>query len=233
MTAEHTIAIDSHPDWNRDDLSQRLADWQHLVSLLGTVRECNPGVVLLGPDSSADKFYLVESGVIALTHQLSSGRQIFTALRRPGEIFGHGGYLLHHGINLSASSVTHSVVRVLSSQWLIDEVRRGGKAGVLLSRQHERDLFEAAALNDLVHLDAGSRLERFLLHVASAFKPDPSGEVRLTVPLTDSCIAGLLGISAQQFSAIKRKLSRESRVQHFPEDRMWILPGSGAARSGI
>lgn len=233
MRADHTISIDNHPDWDRDDLSQHLADWQHLVSLLGTVRECSPGEVLLGPDSSANEFYLVESGVIALTHQLSSGRQIFTALRRPGQIFGHGGYLLNHGINLSAICVTHSVVRVLSSQWLIDEVRRGGKAGILLSRQHERDLFEASALNDLVHLDASSRLERFLSHVASAFEPDPSGEVRLTVALTDGRIAALLGISAQQFSAIKRKLSRESRVQHFPEDRMWVLSASSAARSGI
>lgn len=233
MQADYTIAIDSHPDWNRDDLSRRLADWHHLVSSLGTIREYGPGVVLLGPDSSANKFYLVESGVVALTHQLSSGRQIFMALRRPGQIFGHGGYLLNHGINLSASTVTHTVVRILSSQWLIDEVRRGGQAGILLSRQHERDLFEAAAVNDLVHLDASSRLERFLFHVASAFEPDPSGDVRLTVPLTDGCIAGLLGISAQQFSAIKRKLSRESRVQHFPEDRMWVLPGIGAARSSI
>jgi len=168
-----------------------------------------------------------------LTHQLSSGRQIFAALRRPGQIFGHGGYLLNYGVNLSASSITDSVLRVLSSQWLIDEVRRGGKAGILLSRQHERDLFEAAALNDLVHLDASSRLERFLFHIASAFEPDPSGEVRLTVALTDGRIAALLGISAQQFSAIKRKLSREKRVQHFPEDRMWVLPANGTARNGV
>jgi CRP-like cAMP-binding protein len=231
MRANHTIAIDSHPDWNRDNLPQHLADWQTLVSLQGIVRKCGPGVTLLGPDSSANKFYLVESGVIALTHQLSSGRQIFAALRRPGQIFGHGGYLLNHGVNLSASSITDSVLRVLNSQWLIDEVRRGGKAGILLSRQHERDLFEAAALNDLVHLDASSRLERFLFHIASAFEPDPSGEVRLTLALTDGRIAALLGISAQQFSAIKRKLSRERRVQHFPEDRMWVLPANGAVRN--
>ena len=233
MRSDHTISIDSHPDWNGDDQSRRLSDWQDLVSSVGTLRKCGPGVMLLGPDSSASKFYLVESGVIALTHQLSSGRQIFTALRRPGQIFGHGGYLLNHGVNLSASSITDTVVRVISSKWLIDEVMRGGKAGILLSRQHERDLFEAAALNDLVHLDASSRLERFLFHVALAFEPDPSGEIRLPLALTDGRIAALLGISAQQFSAIKRKLSRERRVQHFPEDRTWVLSASGASRHGI
>lgn len=233
MEAAGTIAIDNHPDWNKNDPSQRLADWRHLVSSLGTVRDFGPGAELLGPDSSAKKFYLVESGVIALTHQLSSGRQIFITLRRPGQIFGHSGYLLNQGFNLSASSVTHSVVRVLDSQWLVDQIRQGGAAGVLLLRQHELDLFEAAAFNDLVHLDASSRLERFLNHVASAFEPDPSGEVRLKLPLTDGRIAALLGISPQQFSAVKRKLNGESRVQHFPQDRIWVVGRNSSARSGM
>lgn len=166
----------------------------------------------------------MEEGVIALSHHLSTGKQVFLALRSRGQVFGHSRHVLNHSFELSASALTDCVVRTLDSQWLIDQIKGGGDAGVLLMEQHAFDLYESAtALIDLVHLDASARLRKFLIQFAAAAGVPSGEEMHVKVPLTDGYLASLLGISPQQFSAVKRKLALEGKVRHIREKQTWII----------
>jgi CRP-like cAMP-binding protein len=183
--------------------------------------------MLLSGCSSTRKSFLVEEGVVALTHHLSTGKQVFLTLRSAGQIFGHSRHVLNHSFELSASALTRCVIRVFDSQWLVEEIKHGGEAGVLLHEQHAFDLYKSGAdLIDLIHLDASVRLERFLAQFAAAFGNCPGEEIHVNLPLTDGYLASLLGISAQQFSTIKRRLATEGKVRHERATHSWILsPG--------
>lgn len=166
----------------------------------------------------------MEEGVVALSHHLSTGKQVFLTLRSRGQIFGHSRHVLNHSFELTASALTECVVRTLDSQWLIDQIKGGGDAGVLLMEQHAFDLHESAtALIDLVHLDASVRLRKFLVQFAAAAGVCPGEEMDVNVPLTDGYLASLLGISAQQFSAVKRKLAAEGEIRHIRATQTWII----------
>lgn len=201
-----------------------LSRWKRLLNSAGIIQRYEPEALLLTPASTAKRSFLVEEGVIALTHYLSSGKQIFLALRSPGQIFGHSRHVLNHSFEVSANALIPSTVRAFNSQWLVDQIRRGGDAGILLMEQHSSDLYESgAALIDLIHLDASVRFERFLTQFAQASGAGPAPETQVHIPLTDGYLAALLGISAQQFSAVKRKLIAEGKVRHIRETQTWIF----------
>src|SRR5579863_4639517 len=193
----------------------RLTRWKRLVASAGVVQQCDPETVLMSGDSSGRTSFLVEEGVVALTHQLSTGRQVLLVLRLPGQVFGHSRQVLKTSFEVSAIALTRCVIRVLDSGWLIEQIKRGGEAGLLLLEQHASDLHESAAAQiEFVHSDAGVRLERVLAQLGTAFGADAAGEVRVNRPVSDGYFASLLGISAQQFSAVKRRLTEEGRIRH-------------------
>lgn len=212
--------------------SNALDRWKQLVGSGMALQRCQPEAILLSDNSPIRRSFLVEQGVVALTHHLSTGKQVFLALRGPGQIFGHSRHLLNHSFELSASALTHCAVRVLDPRWLVEQVRRGGDAGVLLMEQHAYELYESgAALIDLVHLDASIRLERFLVRFAAVSGVLHGEEMHLHLPLTDAYIASLLGISAQQFSAIKRKLVSEGKARQIRDTQTWIISSQSCARA--
>jgi len=210
--------------WSGRDLSSTPAKWRHLLLSSGNTQHFEPGTIVFGSDCSGGKSLLVEEGAVALTHQLSTGRQVFLGVRSPGEMLGYSKYLLDHSFQLSATTLTDCVLRVIDTRRVIEAVRNGGEAGLLLLKQQALDLSQAAmSLMKFMHLDACVRVERFLAQLAIAFQADTSKEFRIVLPLTDSFVADLLGISPQQFTVVKRKLAKEGKVRHIPETRMWIL----------
>lgn len=203
--------------------------WRQIVGRASVIQRCEPETMLLSGGSSSRKSFLIEHGVVALTHYLSTGKQVFLTLRSPGQIFGHSRHLLNHSFELSASALTSCVIWMIDSQWLIEQIKRGGEAGLLLLEQHASDLYgSSAALIELTRLDAGLRLERFLTQFANAAGVDFQDRTRVSLPLADNYLASVLGISAQQFSTVKRRLAAEGKVQHIRETNTWIL-SSGRA----
>jgi len=211
-------------EWNSARALDVLDRWRKLLNPAASVRQYEPETVLLSANSPARRSYLVEEGVVALTHHLSTGKQVFLTLRSRGQIFGHSRHVLNHSFEFSGCALTRCVVRPLDSQWLVERIRSGGDAGVLLMEQHAFDLYESgAALIDLVHLGVSDRLEKFLFHFAAASGAHASNETHVHVPLTDGYLASLLGVSPQQFCAIKRRLAEKGRVRHLRETQTWIL----------
>lgn len=215
------------PDWSSFFARGSLTRWKQLAVGQSSVQHFEPEAVLLSGCSSGRRSFLVEEGVVALTHHLICGRQVFLTLRSAGQIFGHSRHVLGHSFEFSANALTPCSIRIFDSQWLVEQIMRGGEAGVLLMEQHAFDLYKSNAdLIDLVHLDAGVRLERLLAQFAAAQGVSCTEEICMSIPLTDGYLASLLGISAQQFSAVKRRLMAEGRVRHLRETREWVLTGA-------
>lgn len=230
--SEAALAASASDFVNGGRAPSALERWKELVGPGMGLQRCQPEAMLVSGNSPIRRSFLVEQGVVALTHHLSTGKQVLLALRSAGHIFGHSRHVLNDSFEVSACALTPCVVRVLDPRWLVEQVRRGGDVGVLLIEQHAFDLYESgAALIDFVHLDARIRLERFLFRFAAASGVAPAEEMRVHVPLTDGYLASLLGISAQQFSTIKRKLSSDGRVRHIREAQTWIVsaPSCGHA----
>ena len=203
--------------------------WRQIIGRASVIQRCEPGTMLLSACSPSRKSFLIERGVVALTHYLSTGKQVFLTLRSAGQIFGHSRHLLNHSFELSASALTSCVIWTIDSQWLIEQIKRGGEAGLLLMEQHAFDLFaSSASLVEFTRLDAGVRLERFLTQFASAAGADFCDRIHVSLPLADGYLASVLGISAQQFSAVKRRLAAEGKVRHVRKTNTWIL-SSGKA----
>jgi len=83
-------AINDVAVWERDNLDRVLERWQRVIGPGRGVRKWLPGSVQPVNEEAGNKGYLVEKGIVALTHERNDGRQVFVALRRPGEMFGCG-----------------------------------------------------------------------------------------------------------------------------------------------
>lgn len=209
----------------RGRVHNSLGRWRELLQSVGAVQHYDPATILFSADTSGRRSFLLEEGAVAITHQLSTGKQVLLTLRSPGQIFGHGSHVLKHSFEVSAIALTRCVLRVFDTNWLVEQIKRGGEAGLLLLQQHASELSDSGStLIEWIHLDAGSRLVRFLLQLAVAFGVNGGGEMRVDLPLSDGYFASLLGISAQQFSAVRRRLIDEGRIRHVRKTDTWILP---------
>jgi CRP-like cAMP-binding protein len=160
------------------------------------VRVLRRGEALFDVGAPADEVFQVESGLVAISLALRSGRERIVALAGPGEFVGAlGPDRARFGERAQALSPTVSVVAV-ARDMVTGELERRLFASLDEHAERLRRLLEEGELS------VAERLASVLLDLGSRYgHVGEHGVTRLTLPLTHEHLAAMIGAARETTSS--------------------------------
>ena len=198
--------------WSRDSARADLIQWKQ-SGLLSAAILYNAGTRIFEQGTESLDAFLLERGVIAFEREPSTkDRSGIFALCLPGHLFGQVSDSLSHSSAHSAFALTRCSVYRIKRERILSTLQDGGELALFIIRQYLQNLLRARArAAESTIRCAQIRFQQLLQELAAALEDrNPTGSIRL--PLKDKELAGVLGISPQQLSVIKRKMEGEKVI---------------------
>jgi CRP-like cAMP-binding protein len=198
--------------WGRDSARADLIQWKQ-SGLLSAPILYSPGTRIFEQGTEPLDAFLLERGVIAFEREPSAkDRSGIFALCLPGHLFGQISDSLSHFSTHSALALTRCSVYRIKREKILSTLQDGGELALFIIRQYLQNLLRARArAAESTIRCAQIRFQQLLQELAAALEDrSPTGSIRL--PLKDKELAGVLGISPQQLSVIKRKMEGEKVI---------------------
>jgi CRP-like cAMP-binding protein len=197
--------------WSRDSARADLIQWKQ-SGLLSAPVLYSAGTRIFEQGAESLDAFLLERGVIAFEREPSAkDRSGVFALCLPGHLFGQISDSLSHSAH-SAFALTRCSVYRIKRERILSALQDGGELALFIIRQYLQNLLRARArAAESTIRCAQIRFQQLLQDLAAALEDrSPTGSIRL--PLKDKEFAGVLGISPQQLSVIKRKMEDEKVI---------------------
>ena len=199
--------------WSKDSARADLIQWKQ-SGLLSAPCLYSAGTRIFAQGAESLDAYLLERGVIAFEHEpAAKDRSAIFALCFPGQLFGQVSDSFSHSLTYSALALTRCSVYRIKQEEILSALQDGGELALFIIRQYLQTLLCARARAAESKITcARVRLQQLLLQLAAALDDrSPTGSIRL--PLKNKELAGILGISPQQFSVIKKKMEDEKVIR--------------------
>ena len=200
-------------EWNFQQADETIRTWRRLLPW-GLAGVKGAGTHLFEQGSAPREVFLLEQGVIKLSCALPDGHQALISLRLPGQLVGGACvHLLGETYPVSAVAATECRVSSVSGEAMQRGVQLNPAVAQFLLRQQGVDLYnQTIALVEAKTLNTPELFVQFVQHLAAVLHPQPArGPMRLLLPLSDTEIASLLGITKEHFSRLKKRLQDEGR----------------------
>jgi CRP-like cAMP-binding protein len=187
--------------------------WKELFRVESAINY-KAGTRLFCQGSSASDVYVIDHGLIKLNYDLPDGGRTILALRLPGQYIGHLGYSSQALYSFSAVAATDSALLRIRAEEVRSAINNNHVAAQFIVTMLEDDLDQITIdLCDQKTLATSQIFERMLRRFSSSrrfgdYPRDLSGRI----PLSDTEIAEFLGVSAEHFSRVKRRLIQEKRL---------------------
>ena len=210
--SKHESSAVGITSWSKEAARAALLQWKQ-SGLLSAPLLCSPGTKIFERGIECLDAFLLDRGVMAFEHeQPAKDKSGIFALCLPGHLFGQSPEAPSHSIPHSAIALTRCSVYRIKRERILGALQEGGELALFIIRQYLQNLLCARArATESTIKSAKARFQQLLLELASALEDrSPTGSIRL--PLKDKELAGLLGISPQQFSVIKREMEAEKLI---------------------
>lgn len=161
-----------------------------------------PKTEVLAQGTLADTVFVVDSGLVKLTHVESSGKEIIVGIRHPGWALGVAAAILHQPQPTSAVTVTHCRLLRIPAREIRDRIAADSMFCQYLHKLQAQEVQDH--LLNIVELASHStqhRLTRLLSELASS-----PAESSFQIPLKQWEIAELLGITPEHLCRVIRRL---------------------------
>lgn len=215
-------------EWTPARAAQALSRWRTLLAL-GPPEKRGLRSVISSQGDVPREVFLVARGIVKLVVELPCGEEVFLTLRRPGQFIDYSS--LDSGIAHPFSGITivASEIHRISLDLLRAAQRGNPDVGRRQASLDREDLHDLAARHLRFQLRSpAQRLESVLWELAAVIgESDSGGRTRLVLPLDNSEMASLCGVSESYYKTIRRELEQAGRVSHEGQCR-WILSAAGA-----
>ena len=211
-TSDCELTEISRSPWDKRCARSVISQWKETGLLSAPVFYSAGTAIFEGTTASCDAF-LLERGVVVFQHnQITRDKSGMFALCLPGHLFGRCSYLAADPYAHSAVALTRCLVYRIRRDDLVAALRKGGDLALFIVRQYLQNLLSARArATESTVRCTKTRLRHLLLELASVLEEhSPAGFIRL--PLKDKELAGILGISPQQFSVVKKEMEGEKVI---------------------
>lgn len=174
------------------------------------------GSTLFGEGGSSEQVMIVLSGRVKISHFTSDGREIILAVRGPGELLGELSAIDQEPRSATALAAEPVEVLVMTVEDFQQFVSTTPRAAMVLLLGLTRRLREADRKRiEFAAFDTVGRVALRLLDLADQFG-EPSGSagaVRITVPLSQQELAGLIGASREAVSKALQHLRNRGWIE--------------------
>lgn len=157
------------------------------------------GSYLTREGEAATSMFVIERGLVRITHTSQHGREFVLRLLGPGDIFGETGVLDAAGIRAAtAIAVQPTTCVMVSKDDILAALRATPELGLRMlalmvdhARQQDQDL------TDFAFLDVNGRIARKLLDLAGRHGEPVTGGVRIRIRLPQAELAAMVGASRE------------------------------------
>lgn len=194
--------------------------WQQ-VSNLAPAQEYPAGIGLFKQDTLAHEVYLIEAGLVKLTHIEGNGKELVVGLRTPNWIIGASAVILNKKHGFSAETLTGCQVRRITAPFFLNLLHHDSEFAWHFQQVQSYELYDQ--LSQLVGFGCRSarhRLEQLLSQLISTLGLK-AGEIKiqLQLPLKHWELAELIAVTPEHLSRLLKEMQLEGIVQR---DKGWI-----------
>lgn len=211
--------------WHKEAARVAVGEWKR-TGLLSPVGTCPAGTRIFEAGSESCDVFLLDRGVIAFERERSDkDRSGIFALCLPGSLFGQAMDSATSSYPYSAIALTQCAFYRIAREKILMALQEGGELALFIIRQYLQNLSRARAhATESTLRSAKSRFRHLLQELALVLEDGGTrGPVRL--PLQNKEIAGLLGISPQQLSVIKKEMEEEKVISCSGQRNRFSLKG--------
>lgn len=189
-------------------------EWD-ILSSLAPVQETPPGEELFRQGSTPREVYLVEKGLVKLTHTDEEGQEMIVGLRFPGSMLGAASAIVQRPHPMSVITLMACLLRRIPLNRFLDLARTDSRLSWYLHRVHSREVYEQPGqLAEMRCLTARQRLEQLVWQMMSAAAPaNGNKQIRLNLPLRYWEIAQLIGVTPEHLSRQLKQLRDEGILE--------------------
>lgn len=188
----------------------------HLEALRGRGwrRRFARGSTLFEEGASSEQVMIVLSGRVKISHFTADGREIILAVRGPGELLGELSAIDQEPRSATALAAEPVEVLVLSVEDFQQFVSTTPRAAMVLLLGLTRRLREADRKRiEFAAFDTVGRVALRLLDLADQFGEPAGTGVRITLPLSQQELAGLIGASREAVSKALQQLRKRGWIE--------------------
>jgi len=188
----------------------------HLEALRarGWRRRFARGAVLFEEGASSEQVMIVLSGRVKISHFTADGREIILAVRGPGELLGELSAIDQEPRSATALAAEPVETLVLSVEDFQQFVSTTPRAAMVLLLGLTRRLREADRKRiEFAAFDTVGRVALRLLDLAEQFGEPAAKGVRITLPLSQQELAGLIGASREAVSKALQQLRKRGWIE--------------------
>ncbi len=206
--------------------------WQR-VSGLAPAQKYPAGIGLFKQGMMPFEVYLIEAGLVKLTHNEGNGKELVVGLRTPNWIVGAAAVILNAKHGFSAETLTGCQIRCIPAPFFLNLLHNDTEFAWHFQQVQSHELFDQ--LSQLVGIGCRSarhRLEQLLSQLISSLGLK-AGEIKiqLQLPLKHRELAELIAVTPEHLSRLLKKMQLEGIVQR---DKGWIhIPDVRRLRSQL
>lgn len=211
-TSDHELNDVSASPWDKRCARSVISQWKQ-TGLLSVPVFYSPGASVFDEATTSCDAFLLEKGVVGFQHkQVAREKSGIFALCLPGRLLGRSPGLVTDPYAHSAVALTDCVVYRIDRDQMLAALRKGGDLALFIVRQYLENLISAhARATQWMVRRTKARLRCLLLELALVLE-EHSAAGFIHLPLKDKELAGILGVSPQQFSVIKKEMEGEKVI---------------------
>jgi CRP/FNR family cyclic AMP-dependent transcriptional regulator len=190
-------------------------------------RSYQAGESVFGPVRDPNEIYVLEGGLVRLFRVTPTGSEFTLRYVQPGEVFGHIAVMSGKPRETFAQAKIASKVLHLPRAAFLALLRAHNSVLYSVTKRIARRFVDLQShAEDLIFLDARTRLARLLLRLAGEHGYRSGQNLTIGLPLTHEEVATLIGTSRQTASLYLGELTKAGLVAR--RGRQVILPDPGA-----
>lgn len=177
------------------------------------VRSYQAGESVFGPSRDPNEIYVLEGGLVRILRVTPSGAEFTLRYVQPGEVFGDIAVVSGKPRETFAQAKTASKVLHLPRAAFLAVLQAHRSVLYSVTKRIARRFIELQSrAEELVFLDARTRLARMLLRLAGEHGDRSGQSLSIGLPLTHEEVATLIGTSRQTASLYLSELTKAGLV---------------------
>jgi len=188
-------------------------------------RRLQPGAFIHLSGESSPRVHLVSAGLVKLTARDADGRETILGLAVAGDILGDAAAIEGIPQVTDAVAVTKCSVVGFDSALLLDVLRRNPSAALELARgMAGRIRWLGTTALERTCAPASARLAGRLLDLADLIGRSSNGACRLELPLAQTDLGRLAGISRESTCKVLRRLKQQGVIEYTRQELTILRP---------
>lgn len=182
------------------------------------------GEQIISEFEEAESIFFVKSGIVKLTKQDETGKEMIVCIRREGELFAEA-CLFNDSIYYPATAtmIQPGEIFYLKTEDLEQELMMSPELAVVIIRHMSKNLnYMTSMLRDVALLDVYTKTIKTLGRLVEQFELNKCQETNIEIPLTVQEFAHIVGASRESVSRVFSALRKDGIVEI--QGRKIIIP---------